>query len=58
MEKARTALRKEADIVKIIRSRRFIHMALKHLLNPRLYIELKARSKFKKLALDVQASTG
>ena len=34
MEKARAALRKEVDIVRLIRSRRFFHMAFKHLLDP------------------------
>ena len=49
MDKARTALKKEVDIVKIIQSKRFIHEALKHLLDPHLHNELKARSKFKEL---------
>ena len=47
MAKARTALEKEVDIVKLIKSIRLIHLALKHLLDPQLLKELKSRSKFK-----------
>ena len=47
MAKARTALETEVDIVKLIKSNRFIHLALKHLLDPQLLKELKSRSKFK-----------
>ena len=44
MEKARTALEKEMDIIKLVRSRRFVHKALKHLLDPILCKELKQLS--------------
>ena len=46
MDKALAVLEKEVDIVKLIRSRRFMNIALKHLLGPTLHKELKARSKF------------
>ena len=47
MRKAREALEKEVDILRLIRSRRFVHMALKQLLDPTLHKELKAKSMFK-----------
>ena len=47
MEQARLTLAKEVDIIKLIRSRRFMHMALKHLLDPTLIKELKSQSLFK-----------
>ena len=34
MEESRKDLLKEADIIRLIRSRRFVHLALKHLLDP------------------------
>ena len=34
MDNARAALEKEVDIVKVVRSRRFVNAALKHLLSP------------------------
>ena len=46
MEKSREALVKEADIIRVIRSRRFVHLALKHLLDPGVRKELKAQSQF------------
>ena len=46
MDKARKALEKEVGIVAMIRSRRFVHMALQHLLQPALYLELEAKSSF------------
>ena len=46
MNEARKALEKEVDILEMIKSRRFIHMALRHLLDPALHKELEARSKF------------
>ena len=45
MEKARGVLEKEVDIIKLIRSRRFVHMALKHILDPTLHKELKLLSR-------------
>ena len=41
MDEALTALGKEVDIIKMIRSRRFVNLALKHLLEPTLWKELK-----------------
>ena len=46
---ARTALSKETGIIKIIKSRRFIHMALKQLLDAESYKELKMKSWVKEL---------
>ena len=45
LKEAREALRKEADIVKLIRSRRFVHLALKHLLDPQHRKQLKLMSQ-------------
>ena len=42
MERARKALENEVEVVEIIRSLRFIHLALKHLLDPALIKELKS----------------
>ena len=52
MEKAREALMKEIEVIKLIRSRRFVHMALKHLLGPALRKDFKARSLFKEIRID------
>ena len=52
MEKARTALENETDIIKMIRSRRFVHMALKQLLDPALRKELKLKSQFKEIEIE------
>ena len=46
MQKARESLEKEIDIIEMIRSRRFVNMALKHLLDANLFKELKEKSKF------------
>ena len=51
MELARTKLQKEIDIIKLVRSRRFVHLALKHLLDPTLHKELKSQSHFKTIDL-------
>ena len=48
---AREALSKEADILNILRTHRFVLMALKHLLDPALRKELKTRSKCKEIDL-------
>ena len=45
MEKAVKALESEVGIIEMIRSRRFVHKALKHLLQPKIYDELKAESQ-------------
>ena len=52
MEKARLALVKEVEIIKLIRSRRFVHMALKHLLDPALRKDFKSKSLFKEICTD------
>ena len=49
METARKALAKEVDIIRLIRSRRFVNSALKHLLDPGLHKDLKAQSKFEEI---------
>ena len=45
MDKARKQLEREVDIVEIVRSRRYFHMALKHLLTPSVRKDLKTRSQ-------------
>ena len=52
MEGIRSALKREVDVVKLIRSLRFMHMALKHILDPSLRKELKLQSKLKKIQID------
>ena len=52
MEKARASLEKEADILKFFRTQRFLLMATKHLLDPALRKELKAKSKYKEIAIE------
>ena len=52
MEKARASLNKEVDIIKLIRSRRFVHAALKQLLDPALRKELKQKSRFEVIDID------
>ena len=49
METARKALAKEVDIIRLIRSRRFVNKALKHLLDPGLHKDLKAQSQFEEI---------
>ena len=51
MEQARAALEKELDIVHLVRSRRFIKIALKHLLGRQLRKEFKARSNFEEISV-------
>lgn len=46
MEKARVSLQKEVDIVEMVRLKRYVHLALKHLLDTQLRKDLKARSQF------------
>ena len=52
MERARAALEKEVDVIQMIRTRRFVLMALKHLLDPALHKEFKSQSQA--LQLDTQ----
>ena len=49
MEKAFEELGKEVDIIKLIRSRRFVHLALKHLLDNSVRKELKVKSQFEEI---------
>ena len=51
MKNARLALEKEIDIVQMIRSRRFVHAAIKHIIEPEVLKELKLRSKFKEVIM-------
>ena len=52
MEQARAALEKEVDIIKMIRRRRFTHLALKHLLDPRLRKDLKHQSQLQEINIE------
>ena len=52
MKNARLALEKEIDIVQMIRSRRFVHAAIKHLIEPGVLKELKLKSKFKEVTIE------
>ena len=54
MEEAFRKLEKEIDVVKLIRSRRFVHMALKHLLDNSVRKDLKAKSHFKDIDIAQQ----
>ena len=49
METARKALAKEVDIIRLIRSGRFVNRALKHLLDPGLHKDFKAQSQFEEI---------
>ena len=44
LESARVKLLKEVDIIEMIRSKRFVDKALKHLLGEKLHKELKSKS--------------
>ena len=57
MDSARTALEKEGDVIRLIKSRRFMHLALKHLLDPALHKELKQRSKLHEVDLQRSISS-
>ena len=46
MEEARTTLEKELDFIRIIRSQRYIHSALKHLLDTKVRKQLKLESQY------------
>ena len=46
MDRAVSRLEKEVDIVKMIRSRRFLHLALERLFDKQTLQELRALSKF------------
>ena len=46
-------LGKEIDIIGMIQSRRYVHLALKHLLEPETIKELKIKSEKKQFAINV-----
>ena len=52
LHKAVETMEEEVDIIRIIRSRRFIHMALKHLLDPKVHKELELKSQFLETKLE------
>ena len=56
MEQARENLSREVDIIRLVRSRRFVHKALKHLLDPVLRKELKSQSLHEKIEISEQAA--
>ena len=45
-------MEEEVDIIRIIRSRRFIHMALKHLLDSKVHKELEKQCQFLEVKLE------
>ena len=57
MEKSRTALENEMDLVKLIRSQRFIHMALKHLLEPVIHKKFQQESKLLEIEIEEDFSS-
>ena len=57
MENARASFEKEVEIMKMIRSKRFVHLALKHLLDPVLHKQLKTLSKFQEINSEQKVST-
>ena len=57
MEKSREALLKESDVIRLIRSRRFVDLALKHLLDPGVRKELKAQSQFTEIDIQTYSSS-
>ena len=52
MERAYATLKQEMDVIELIRARRFTYMALKHLLDPPKYRELKTRSLLAEIGTD------
>ena len=52
MEEARDALEKELDFTRIIRSQRYVHLALKTLLNTQVRKKLKLESQYKLVGLE------
>ena len=57
MEKSREALSKETDIIRLIRSQRFVHLALKHLLEPGVLKKLKSQSELKEIDFENSSSS-
>ena len=54
LHKSLKKLQKEVDVIKLIRSKRFVHLALKHLLDNTVRKELKAKSRFKEVKIEEQ----
>ena len=52
LDKAHAALAKELHVIKLIRSRRYFHLALKHLLGPQVRKELKNQSQFREIFVE------
>ena len=53
MDRARESLlAKEVDLIQIIRSRRFVHLAIKQLLDKAVRKELKQKSQFSEITLE------
>ena len=57
LRKAREELEKEMNVIKLIRSRRFFHMALKHLLDPLIHKKLKEKSQYKEIEIEPSGQT-
>ena len=57
MDTARTALEKEMDVIELIRSLRFVHRALKHLLSPTLHKKLQEVSQQKQVCIAKEESS-
>ena len=51
MEEARAALEKELDFTRMIRSRRYVHLALKNLLDTQVRKKLKLESQYRLVGL-------
>ena len=54
MEEARAALEKELDFTRIVRSRRYVHLALKNLLDTQVRKKLKLESQYRLVGLQSQ----
>ena len=54
MQRAIEKLEKEIDVIKLIRSRRFVHLALKNLLENSVRKELKAKSQYVEIEIAEQ----
>ena len=49
MEQARKTLEKELDVIDLVKSKRYLHLALRHLLDPVVRKQLKIKSQCIKL---------
>ena len=57
IEQARASLEKQVDILSMIKSRRYVHLALKHLIEPTVRKELKMRSQIQDVDSEKSASS-